>query len=137
MTDDTIAASLSDPTGASGQNNGNGENIKTLWNTLNNTKTNLYSGVDSLGAETSTADTISNYADTYVNSIAQKVSATTQSATTSAATVTMYTNAIASVSGVSTDTEMTNMLALQQAYSASAKIITAIQSMYDAIFAAV
>ena len=38
-----------------------------------------------------------------------------------------------SVSGVSIDEEMTNLINFQQAYSASARFITTISSMYDTL----
>ncbi len=40
---------------------------------------------------------------------------------------------VAAVSGVSVDTEMSNMIGLQNAYAANARVITAIQSMWTAL----
>ena len=38
-----------------------------------------------------------------------------------------------SVSGVNLDEELTNMMAYQQAYSASARILQTVQSLYDTL----
>jgi flagellar hook-associated protein 1 len=43
---------------------------------------------------------------------------------------TQLSQAVNAVSGVSIDTEMSNMVALQNAYAANARIISAIQSMW-------
>ena len=44
---------------------------------------------------------------------------------------------LASTSGVSVDDQMANVVALQNAYEANAKIVTAVQTMFSAILAAV
>jgi flagellar hook-associated protein 1 FlgK len=116
---------------------GDGDQAGLLWTTLNSTKVKIYSSTDSSGVESTTSRTLGSYANSYVNAIAVEVQTATNRADTSEASVTMYKNAIASQSGVSTDEEVTNMLAIQNAYAASAKIITSIQAMYDAIFAVV
>lgn len=136
ITYDEIAASGVAP--ASPQENGNGDNMGTLWNLLNTTKVEVYATTNfSTGATTAENKTLGGYANSYVNAIATQVANATTSASTSSATVTMYKNAIAGKSGVSSDEELTNMLALQNAYAASAKVINTIQSMYDAIFSVV
>ena len=121
---------------------GNGNNMDALWNYFQYSdsvnQTVIYSGIDpSTGLEQGSATTLGGYANSYVNDIASTVSQMGTSANTSAATVTMYQNAIAGTSGVNSDVELTNMLAIQQAYAASAKVISTIQSMYDTIFATI
>jgi len=52
---------------------------------------------------------------------------------TSQALLTSISNQVQSVSGVSLDQEMTNLLAYQQGYEASAKVMTAMQSMLNTL----
>ena len=50
---------------------------------------------------------------------------------------TSLTSKVASVSGVSVDDEMSSIVALQNAYTANAKIVSAVQSMFSALLAAI
>lgn len=77
--------------------------------------------------------TLSDYASNLVASQAQQ-SATTTSTLSTEQTLQDNLNAkIASVSGVNMDTEMSQMLTLQNAYGANAKVIAAIQAMFQQI----
>ncbi len=121
ITPKTIGAS-----GVAGEN-GNGDNMSALWDYLNQTEI-------AIGTEN---DTLYNYSNSFINKIAQDVQNSKSNADTSSSTVSMYKNAIASVSGVSTDEELTNMLQIQQVYSAAAKLMSTIQTMYDTIISVV
>jgi len=44
---------------------------------------------------------------------------------------------LSAASGVSMDTELSHMVALQNAYSANARVISAAQSMWDSLLSAV
>jgi flagellar hook-associated protein 1 len=72
-----------------------------------------------VGAESSDSDTATSQLDT-----AQTLQSTLQSSLTNQ-------------TGVNMDTEMSDMIALQNAYSANAHVISAVQSMFDTLLSAV
>jgi flagellar hook-associated protein 1 FlgK len=57
--------------------------------------------------------------------------------TNETAVQTALTTKVASVSGVSVDNEMASIVSLQNAYAANAKIVTAVQTMFSALLAAI
>ncbi len=57
--------------------------------------------------------------------------------TNSTATQTSVSTALGDVTSVSVDTEMSKMVALENSYSANAKVITAVQSMFSSLLSAV
>lgn len=57
--------------------------------------------------------------------------------TNSTATQTSVSTALGNVTSVSVDTEMSKMVALENSYSANAKVITAVQTMFTALLSAV
>lgn len=125
ITADEIAASDVDPTivGADVER-GNGGNMSNLWADFNSTIT--------IG---SASESISDYSNTFISSIIQDVASASDLADTSSSAVSMFKNAISNLSGVDTDVELTDMLEVQRAYAATAKVITAVESMFDALFA--
>jgi len=75
--------------------------------------------------------------DAAYTQLVTQVGADVQQATNQVDTTTALTNALQnqrqSVSGVSLDEEMTNLISFQQAYSASARFITTISSLYNTL----
>ena len=67
----------------------------------------------------------------------QSASEASTEQTNSTATQTSVSTALGNVTNVSVDTEMSKMVALENSYSANAKVITAVQSMFSDILAAV
>ena len=68
---------------------------------------------------------------------AQDTNAAQTAATTAAATASTLQSKLAATDGVSMDTELSHMVALQNAYSANARIVSAAQSMWTSLLAAV
>jgi flagellar hook-associated protein 1 FlgK len=83
-----------------------------------------------LNAPFSSVSSLSQYATNLVSSQALASSSTTGSLTTEQALQTSLTAKMSSVSGVNMDTEMSQMIGLQNAYGANARIITAVQTMF-------
>jgi flagellar hook-associated protein 1 len=82
-------------------------------------------------------DALSDFATSLVSSQAQQSAATTSNLTTQQALQTSLNAKVTSVSGVNMDTEMSQMLSLQNAYSANARVISAIQAMFTQLLQAV
>ncbi len=81
--------------------------------------------------------TLANYAaDMTASQSAQSASATGQLSTEQAIQTTLR-NQVNTVSGVNMDTEMANMITLQNAYGANARVITALRSMFNQLLQAV
>jgi flagellar hook-associated protein 1 FlgK len=81
--------------------------------------------------------TLSGMASALVASQAQDSAETTSQLTTEQAVQTTLNSQFAAGSGVNMDTEMSNMIALQNAYGANAKVITAVQAMLNQLMNAV
>ncbi len=73
-----------------------------------------------------------NYAQT-VAALGASLSSVNDQVTNSAAVTTMLTNQRSSISGVSTDEEMTNLIQFQKAYEASAELITTLNEMLQTV----
>ncbi|SMC17945.1 flagellar hook-associated protein 1 FlgK [Clostridium acidisoli DSM 12555] len=84
-------------------------------------------------ASSSNGQTVSNYYTNEITSLAQKTSAAKQNATTQAGLLNSITQTRTSVSGVSTDEEMTNLIQYNHAYQANAKIISTVDSLLDVV----
>lgn len=83
-----------------------------------------------------TSDLLS-LAATLTSSQALTISQTGSDLTNATAVQTSITSAIGSVSGVSIDDEMSSIVALQNAYQANAKVVTAVQTMFTALLTAI
>jgi flagellar hook-associated protein 1 FlgK len=81
--------------------------------------------------------TLSDYATDLVASQAQTSATVTGQLTTEQALQTSLTAKISSVSGVNMDTEMSQMIGLQNAYGANARVIAAVQAMFTQLLQAV
>ena len=80
--------------------------------------------------------TLAGYAAGMISAQSAQSATTTTQLSTEQALQTVLNNQVNAVSGVSIDTEMSKMIALQNAYSANARIITAAQSMFTQLLQA-
>lgn len=83
-----------------------------------------------LNAPYTAPTTLGQLASTMVAAQAQESSTVTNQLSTEQAVQTTLSSQLSSQSGVNIDTEMTNMIQLQNAYDANAKVISTIQSMW-------
>jgi flagellar hook-associated protein 1 FlgK len=90
-----------------------------------------------LAAPFAAPSTLSAYANDLVSSQSQASAATTADLTSEQALQTSLNAKISSISGVNMDSEMSQMIALQTAYGANARIIAAVQSMFNQLLQAV
>lgn len=81
--------------------------------------------------------TLADFATNLVSSQAQQSAAISTRLSTEQALQSSLNTKMTAVSGVNMDTEMSHMLSLQQAYSANARVIAAIQSMFTQLLQAV
>lgn len=117
------ASSVGDQTAANPENEvqkGNGQNMISLWQTMNDpTQTNpLLDG-----------ESILSYSNRYVGDISQDVAIAKSQSETTLNIQNMFQNSVLELSGVNTDEEMTEMLEVQKAYQASAKLIKTLDDM--------
>ncbi|PPQ26204.1 flagellar hook-associated protein FlgK [Rhodopila globiformis] len=118
---------------------GSDEASGATWSSLNQYKFNT-SGLGpggTLSAPFSAPATLADYATDLVASQSQASATTTSDLTTQQALQTSLNTKISSVSGVNMDTEMSQMIALQNAYGVNARIIAAVQSMFNQLLQAV
>ncbi len=80
---------------------------------------------------------LSDFATGLISSQAQRSANTTGKLTTEQALQTSLSAKVSAVSGVNMDTEVSQMLALQNAYGANARVISAAQSMFTQLLQAV
>jgi flagellar hook-associated protein 1 FlgK len=83
-----------------------------------------------LSASFAAPSDLGSFATAFVASQAQDSANATANLDTEQGVQTSLQAKVASTSGVSIDTEMSNMIALQTAYGASAKIVTAVQTLW-------
>ena len=86
---------------------------------------------------TDTGDPLSTFATRLVASQAQKSSTVNNNLTTDQALQASLNAKVSSVSGVNMDTEMSHMLSLQNAYTANARVINAVQTMFNQLLQAI
>jgi flagellar hook-associated protein 1 FlgK len=118
---------------------GSDEASGVLWSSINQYKLDT-SGLGpggTLAAPFGTQATLADYATAMVSAQSQASATTTNDLTNAQALQTSLNTKIASVSGVNMDTEMSQMIALQNAYSANARIIAAVHSMFNQLLQAV
>ena len=90
---------------------------------------------DAAGEAAATTTTLSGYASTLSGDIATKASAADTAATSAASVATETQSRLSSAEGVNVDQEMISLTTYQQAYSASARLISATQNMFSALMA--
>jgi len=91
----------------------------------------------SLNAPYSPPSTLANFGTVLVSAQASDVSNTASQLTAETAVQSTLTTQFTATSGVSTDAELSKMVALQNAYGATARIIGAAQTMWNALLTAV
>jgi flagellar hook-associated protein 1 len=100
--------------------------------------TNGLGGTGNLSAPFNAAgDALSDYATSLISSQAQQSAAITGNLTTEQALQSSLNAKVTAFSGVDMDTEMSQMLTLQNAYSANARVIAAVQSMFNQLLQAI
>lgn len=82
-------------------------------------------------------DTLADFATSLVAAQAQQSATATNTLTTEQALQTSLSAKVTAVSGVNMDTELSQMLSLQNAYSANARVMTTVQSMFTQLLQAV
>ncbi len=115
---DTDKIAASDTTGESG----NSDNAIAMWNALNDTSTYGYNG-----------ETLLLYSDQILSDVALEVSTSESLVETAETVMEMYESSVSSLSGVSTDEEMVDMLEVERAYQAASKLITTIDEMLETV----
>jgi len=90
-----------------------------------------------LSAPFSSATTLSDYATDMVAAQSQQSATTTSNLTTEQAVQTSLTSQVTAQTGVNIDAEMSNMISLQNAYTANAHVIAAVQSMFSQLLSIV
>ncbi|OGV34241.1 MAG: hypothetical protein A2020_04455 [Lentisphaerae bacterium GWF2_45_14] len=120
----TIAASaVGDETAAAPENavqKGNGQNMTALWQTMSDpaaTNPNL------------SGESMMSYSNRMIGDISQDVAIARSQSETTLNIQNMFQNSVLGLSGVNMDEEMTNMLEIQKAYQASAKLIKTLDDM--------
>jgi len=108
---------LSDTAGATG----NGNAAMAIYTALGQPQA-------SLGDES-----LLGFGDSLANRVATDRADTERSLSTATTSQAMFTQAIASRSGVSLDDEMVNMLQMQRAYQSAAKFLSTVDSLYDTV----
>ncbi len=81
--------------------------------------------------------TLGGIASTVLASQAQDSATTSTQADTEQAVQTTLASKLSAQSGVNMDTEMSNMIQLQNAYGANARVIAAVQAMWDQLLQSV
>jgi flagellar hook-associated protein 1 len=90
-----------------------------------------------IAAGASSNATIEDYASASASWLGTQVSQSSAAASFSAALQSSASTALSNTTGVNLDAELSNMLALEQSYQASAKLLNGIETLYSALFAAI
>ena len=93
-----------------------------------------FAAAGGLGA---TRSTFASYAAAIISGAATTATTTASKATTAETTLETLTSQFSAQSGVNTDEEAATLVTLQNNYAASAKVISTVQSMFDALMSAV
>ena len=95
------------------------------------TQSHSFQKAGGIAAQTSS---LSDYAATFYQNLATQSNAVTANQTTQDDRLTEAQSRLSSNSGVNLDEELTNLTSYQQAYSASARILTVVDQLYQALF---
>ena len=90
-----------------------------------------------LSSPYSSSTDLASLASALTGSQAQTVNGVTTSLSDETAVQSSLTSKVSAVSGVSVDDEMSSVVALQNAYAANAKVVTAVQAMFTALLTAI
>ncbi|HEX4199563.1 MAG TPA: flagellar hook-associated protein FlgK [Caulobacteraceae bacterium] len=88
---------------------------------------------DAAGSLGATSTTVNQYAAQLAGALGDQASAASQASTNATAVQTEANNRLGSAQGVNLDSELVNLTTYQQAYSASARLVTASQDMFTAL----
>jgi flagellar hook-associated protein 1 FlgK len=88
---------------------------------------------DAAGGLAATSTTVNQYAAQLAGALGDQAAAASQASTNATAVQTEASGRLASVEGVNLDTELVNLTTYQQAYNASARLVTASQDMFTAL----
>ena len=88
---------------------------------------------DAAGNLPATSTTVNQYAAQLAGALGDQAAAASQASTNATAVQTEAASRLASVQGVNLDTELVNLTTYQQAYNASARLVTASQDMFTAL----
>jgi flagellar hook-associated protein 1 FlgK len=91
----------------------------------------------SSGAGLSTTDSISDYANTSVSWLQAANQQASGNATYQSSLLSSATSALSNATGVNLDTELTNMLTIENSYTASAKLVTTVTNMLNTLVNAI
>ncbi|MFY9643291.1 MAG: flagellar basal body rod C-terminal domain-containing protein, partial [Rhodomicrobium sp.] len=84
-----------------------------------------------------TQASVTDYASSSASWLGTQVNQASTAASYSAAVQSTASTALSNATGVNLDTELSNMLALEQSYQASAKLLNTVNTLYTALFAAI
>ena len=84
-----------------------------------------------------TQSSVTGYASASASWLGTQASQASNAASYSAAVQSTASGALSNETGINLDTELSKMLALEQSYQASAKLLTTVNTLYSALFAAV
>lgn len=84
-----------------------------------------------------TQSSVTDYASASASWLGTQASQASNAASYSAAVQSTASTALSNATGVNLDTELSNMLALEQSYQASAKLLSTVNTLYSALFAAI
>jgi flagellar hook-associated protein 1 FlgK len=88
-------------------------------------------------ANAGTQINVTDFAAASASWLGTQVNQASTAATYSAAVQSNASTALSNATGVNLDNELSNMLALEQSYQASAKLLTTVNSLYSSLFAAI
>ncbi|MDR3438536.1 flagellar hook-associated protein FlgK [Telmatospirillum sp.] len=114
-----------------------GGNPLTLVNNSGNVLSSLGLSSSPSGYLGTTTTSFSGYASSIISDIAQRASSAATDETTKSTALSTLKNSLSSQSGVNTDEETAKLTELQSAYAASARIVSTVQTMFNALLTAV
>lgn len=79
------------------------------------------------------SDSLSDYANNSVGWLQGQNQAASDAASYQSSVVSQATSALSNATGVNLDTEMTNMLNIENSYTTSAKLLTTVNDMFSAL----
>jgi len=88
-------------------------------------------------ADAGTQIGVTDFAAASASWLGTQVSQASTAASYSAAVQSSASTALSNATGINLDTELSNMLALEQSYQASAKLLTTVNTLYTSLFAAI
>ena len=94
---------------------------------------NVVTTIPAAGGAAAATSSVSAYAANFSGQIGQAASTASTLSTTAQATATEASNRLSATDGVNLDNELINLTTYQQSYSASARLITAANAMYDTL----